>query len=150
MTMRYPHEKVYLEPTPNAAYIYDQEVKNMDEVKLHQDAVKQLMNIIGCEIRCRATYHDYTKLKHEHLTFEEHMTTERHHLNNPKGVPDDVNVIDLVEFICDVVSAAAQRTGTLDFRLTQVDESLLRQIINNTIMDLWKLVRVNKEDDKDG
>ncbi len=143
MAMKYPHNKIIMEPTPDAAYIYTQENKDLEQVKLHQEAVKQLMNVIACEIRCRATYHDYTKLKHEDLTFEEHMKTERHHLNMIQGVPEDINIIDLVEFICDCVSAAAQRSGTLDFRYLQVNPGLLRPIINNTTIDLWKLVRVS-------
>ncbi len=142
MPMKYPHNKIMMEPTPDAAYIYTQKHKDLKQVKLHQEAVKQLMNVIACEIRCRATYHDYTKLKHENLTFEEHMKTERHHLNMMPGIPEDINIIDLVEFICDCVSAGAQRSGTLNFRYLEVNPALLRPIINNTAIDLWKLVRV--------
>jgi len=142
--MKYPHKDVIMEPTPNAAYIYDKEEKNLDEVRLHQEAVKRLMNVIACEIRCRATYHDYTKLKHYRLTFSEHMRMERHHLNMSQGIPDDVNVIDLVEFVCDCVSAAAQRDGALKFSYLQVSPEVLMPIINNTAADLWKLVKVKK------
>lgn len=147
MSLKYPHENIIMEPTPDAAYIYDKSEnrkKCLGDTKLHQDAVKQLMNVIACEIRCRATYHDYTKFKHDGLTFEEHMKRERHHLNLSYGVHVDVNVIDLVEFICDCVSAGAQRSQSLNFNYLKVDESLLQPIINNTAFDLWKIVRVKR------
>lgn len=148
MSIKHNNESIVMQPTPHAAYIYDKrehKEKCLHDTKMHQEAVKRLMNVIAHEIRCRATYHDYTKFKHETLTFEEHMKIERHHLNMPQGVPDDVNVIDLVEFICDCISAGAQRSGALDFRYLEVDKELLRPIINNTAIDLWKMIIINDE-----
>lgn len=145
MSLKYPHENIILERTPNAAYIYDKKT-NRDEclhdTRLHQEAVAKLMHAIADEILLRADYHDYTKFKYDDLTFERHMKMERHHLNMAPGVPRDVNVVDLVEFICDCVSAAAQRSQSLNFKYLMVDESLLQPIINNTSFDLWKIVRV--------
>ena len=144
MSLKYPHETIIMEPTPNATYIYDKQDKReaLEDTRRHQEAVEQLMKAIALEIQNRATYHDYTKFKYEDLTFSEHMKLERHHLNIGPGVPGDVNIIDLVEFICDCVSAGAQRSQSLNFNYLKVNESLLQPIINNTSFDLWKIIKV--------
>ena len=147
MSLKYPHENIIMEPTPHAAYIYSNKENReecLKDTRLHQKAVKQLMYVIADEIYVRAAYHDHTKLEDEDLTFEKHMLLERHHLNLPSGVHKDVNVIDLVEFICDCISAGAQRSQSLNFNYLNVDESLLQPIINNTAFDLWKIVRVKR------
>ena len=145
MSFKYPHDNVVMNTTPNAAYIYGNR-RNREEclkdTRSHTEAVKSLMHMIAMEIILRAEYHDHTKFEYEDLTFEEHMSLERHHLNLPSGVHKDVNVIDLVEFICDCVSAGAQRSHSLDFKYLKVDESLLQDIVNNTAFELWKRVRV--------
>lgn len=149
MSLRYPHEKIVLDPTPNAAYIYDKKKdkdKCLEDTRSHQEAVKQLMHVIAQEIILRADYHDFTKLEYDDLTFEKHMRMERHHLNIPSGIPEDINVIDLVEFICDCISAGAQRSQALDFQYLKINENLLQPIINNTAFELWRLVRIRKEE----
>ncbi len=151
MSLKYPHENIIMEPTPNAAYIYSNKENReecLKDTRLHQKAVKQLMYVIADEIYVRAAYHDHTKLEDEDLTFEKHMRLERHHLNLPSGVHKDVNVIDLVEFICDCISAGAQRSYSLDFKYLKVDEALLQPIINNTAFELWRLVRIRDDEGK--
>lgn len=67
-----------------------------------------------------------------------HYSVERHHLL--KEVPNDVDLFDVIEMICDCVSAGLARSG--EVRPLEIDESILSKAMQNTvckIKDMCKL-----------
>jgi hypothetical protein len=87
-------------------------------------------------------HHDYTKLcklddfHNDFKTgfkvqdwFEMHKREERHHINYPEGVRDDVNLIDVLEHIADCVMAGMGRSGTV-YTLELPSELLQKAFIN--------------------
>lgn len=58
-----------------------------------------------------------------------HTETERHHLNN--SCPDDVNIVDVVEMLCDCVCAGLARNGKV-YTLS-IDKDILEKAVSNTI-----------------
>ena len=55
--------------------------------------------------------------------------TERHHLND--RVPEDVNLIDVIEMLCDCVIAGIARTG--DVYPIILTNDLLQKAVQNTV-----------------
>lgn len=131
--------------------------------RLHYEDVKNMMSEIASEIRNRGAMHDYTKLRepNKSLFYRElcatiegkmndftegewylmHCATERHHLN--VFCPDDVNLIDVIEMICDCVCAGMARTG--EVRPIEIDADILKKAIQNTVTLLADAVKIIKE-----
>ena len=130
---------------------------------LHYEDVKSLMSEIASEIRNCGAMHDYTKLRepNKSLFYRElcatiegkmndftegewylmHCATERHHLN--VFCPDDVNLIDVIEMICDCVCAGMARTG--EVRPIEIDADILEKAVQNTVTLLADAVEIIKE-----
>ena len=122
-----------------------------DSNQLHCRDVRELMEAIGIDIKERGRNHDITKIKEPHrsLFYRElcakiegkiddftkgkwypmHCKTERHHLN--EHCPCDVNLIDVIEMICDCVSAGMARSG--EVRPLEISDSVLKKAIENTV-----------------
>src|SRR3989442_958226 len=49
----------------------------------------------------------------EHGWWDRHRTLNRHHLTNDDGIPADVNLIDVLDFIADCVMAGMGRSGSV-------------------------------------
>lgn len=58
-----------------------------------------------------------------------HCQTERHHLN--EHCPDDVNLIDVIEMICDCVCAGMARSGSV-YPVT-ISSEILQKAVENTV-----------------
>lgn len=58
-----------------------------------------------------------------------HCKTERHHLN--EHCPDDVNLIDVLEMICDCVCAGMARSGSV-YPVT-IPNEILQKAVENTV-----------------
>jgi len=69
-----------------------------------------------------------------------HYIVNRHHLLNEEGVPEDVNLIDIMEFIADWVMAGMGRSGSV--RPVELPPELLAKAFQNTIKLLEKQVQV--------
>lgn len=102
----------------------------------------------------RATNHDRDKLTEidwfhkDFLTgfkqtgwWDNHRKITRHHLAQEDGVPDDVNLIDILEYITDCVMAGKARSGEV-YDLVMPTELLERAFVN-TVEKLKSNVRVN-------
>lgn len=64
--------------------------------------------------------------------------SERHHLND--RCPDDVNLIDVLELICDCVSAGLARTGNVyDI---EISDEILEKAVKNTAAMLIENIEV--------
>jgi hypothetical protein len=63
--------------------------------------------------------------------YKKHLKVNRHHLNTPDGIPDDVNLIDVLEHIADCATAGMARSGSV-FPIELADE-LLQKAVKNTL-----------------
>lgn len=78
--------------------------------------------------------------------WDNHRKIHRHHINIADGVPDDVNLLDVLEHIADCVMAGMARSGMVyDLKL---DGELLQIAFENTVNLLKNEVSV-EEDAKD-
>ena len=118
--------------------------------ELHRKDVEDMMNEFGREIMQRGRVHDWTKtnepyrsmfyrdlcntiegkMKFEEGTwFKKHCDEERHHLS--ESCPDDVNLIDVIEMICDCVCAGMARTG--EVYDVKISSKILANAVSNTV-----------------
>lgn len=135
--------------------------KVVTEADVKDDTLKHRQAVIDCgdffckKIKEQFKEHDWSKLGSYLPQFTEalnkgfdspefdewydmHVAAERHHLK--KFVPDDVNLIDLLEMICDCVCAGKARTG--DVYPFEIDSELLQKIVANTFEYLKKIIKV--------
>jgi len=81
----------------------------------------------------------------EHGWWDRHRQITRHHLSQPDGVPSDVNLLDVLEYIADCCMAGMARTGSV-YPL-ELPAALLQEAFINTV-DLLKQQVVVKEEVK--
>lgn len=62
---------------------------------------------------------------------DNHRKINRHHIDNPNGIPDDVNLIDVLEHIVDCVMAGMARSGNI--YPIQLSNDLLQKALENTV-----------------
>lgn len=111
--------------------------------RLHINDVQNGMFFIAKKIQDQSALHDHTKLDrlddfytalksdfHDKANWwKYHQDNERHHLND--RVPDDVNLIDVIEYVCDCVMAGMSRSGYVyDLKL---DDEVLQAALKNTV-----------------
>jgi hypothetical protein len=107
------------------------------------DVVKALAFFSG-KLMEAAGAHDYDKLLaldwfHEDFVtgfkqtgwWDNHRKIHRHHLDKDDGIPEDVNLIDVIEHISDCVMAGMARSGSV-YELKLSDELLQRAFRNTT------------------
>jgi hypothetical protein len=75
--------------------------------------------------------------------WERHKKLNRHHLADSEGIPSDVNLIDVLDFIADCVMAGMARSGTV-YPL-KLDISVLEKAFQNTVELLKREVVVVTE-----
>lgn len=80
--------------------------------------------------------------------WERHRKLNRHHLTSADGIPADVNLIDVLDFIADCVMAGMGRTGTV-YPLNLPPE-LLERAFQNTVELLKAHVVVSPESTQEG
>ena len=127
----------------------------------HRVDVKSMMSSLADAIKATGEHHDATKIlePERSLFYRElcakiegkidsfvdgewypmHCQTERHHLN--EHCPDDVNLIDVIEMICDCVCAGMARSGSV-YPVT-ISSEILQKAVENTVnmcIDSVKLV----------
>lgn len=125
----------------------------------HRENVGELMKNFGREITIRGTIHDWTKEDEPHrsefyqdlirtmkgdMVFERgewaklHYERERHHLD--KVCPDDVDLIDVIEMICDCVCAGLARSG--EVRSVEITSTILMKAVANTVERLARQIEI--------
>lgn len=116
----------------------------------HWDDVSNMMDSISKEIRTTGATHDWSKRLEPYqsmfyrdlcstieglMNFEDgewskqHYSLERHHLL--RNCPDDVNLIDVLEMICDCVCAGMARSG--EVRDLEISPEILMAAVKNTV-----------------
>ena len=130
----------------------------VDSNRCHVEDVSEMMDRIAEMMRLKGVNHDITKRydPEKSLFYRElcatiegkmdsfidgewypmHCKTERHHLN--EYCPDDVNLIDVIEMICDCVCAGMARSGTV--RPVEIDADILKKALDNTVNMLAETV----------
>jgi hypothetical protein len=99
--------------------------------------------------------HDYDKLTeiawfhHDFITgfketgwWDNHRKVSRHHLLQEDGVPENVNLVDVIEMVVDCVMAGMGRTG--EVYPLKIDPEVLMKAFNNTV-ELLKSQVIVKE-----
>lgn len=71
--------------------------------------------------------------------WDRHRAKNRHHLEHADGVPDDVNLIDVLEFVADCVMAGMARSGSV--RPLNIAPETLARAFENT----WRMLAATVE-----
>ena len=84
-------------------------------------------------------------IEDEKAPFEElewfglHINSERHHLN--RRVPDDVDLIDVIEMLADCVSAGMTRSGHV-YEI-KIPNNILQKAVSNTVKKMIGAVEID-------
>lgn len=145
--------KTYIERNPNGDTRTADHVPTMGEFveanSMHISSVCNMMANFSLAITGRGRKHDWTKTSepHKSLFYRElcstiegkmkfkdgewypmHCKEERHHLN--ECCPEDVNLIDVLEMLCDCVCAGMGRSGS--YTPVNLDSEILERAFRNT------------------
>lgn len=157
-------KKNTLGDTRTAEYMPSREEFN-DANERHIDDVKNLTKSFCDEMLERISHHDWTKMSEPYATmfyddmkanieegkepfvdmewYKLHVNAERHHLND--RVPEDVDLIDVVERLVDCVSAGMARSGSV-YDVT-VPDDVLQNAVANTVLKMINAVIVYESAD---
>jgi hypothetical protein len=89
-------------------------------------------------------HHDFLTGFKEHAWWDRHRKINRHHLTHPDGIPEDVNLIDVLDFIADCVMSGMARSG--EVYPLELPLPLLKQAFENTVTLLKTHVIVDKSE----
>lgn len=120
----------------------------LDSTRSHQRDVTAAMGLFSQALVDAAGCHDHDKVSgidqfhadfvtgfKQHSWWDSHRKVNRHHIDKDDGVPEDVNLIDVLEHVADCVVAGMARSGDV-YDLDLPDE-VLRRAFKNTV-DLLK------------
>lgn len=132
------------------------EAQLLESSKQHIGDVEKALGFFAGALHRASATHDWDKLEFiagfyadfqtkfkETRWWDKHRRISRHHLNYDDGVPDDVNLIDVLEYIADCVMAGMGRSGSV-YELTLSDE-VLQKAFKNTVELLKSQVKVEDE-----
>ena len=127
--------------------------------EMHIDDVAQGMNYFIEKMKDSIELHDHDKLSeikwfhHDFKTgFKEqswwnnHKRVNRHHIQDEDGIPDDINLVDVLEHIVDCVMACKARGG--EFKDIELPNDLLQKAVKNTTQELLNNVEVHKNENE--
>lgn len=119
----------------------------------HIADVREGLRFLGSVLARAAENHDFDKITdidgfhRDFVTgfkqtewWDKHRILNRHHLNNDDGVREDVNLIDVLDFIVDCVMAGMARSGSV-YPL-KLSPELLERAFQNTVALLKRNVQV--------
>lgn len=125
----------------------------------HKFDIAQALGLFQSMLTEAAVRHDFDKLTdidHFHADFatgfkqtgwwDRHRKINRHHLTESDGVPEDVNLVDVLDYIADCVMAGLARSGSV-YELHLPDE-LLQRAFQNTVSLLKSSVTLLKAEGK--
>lgn len=116
----------------------------LESSRQHIGDVQLALRFLGQILERQAVVHDFDKISDIdgfHADFvtgfkqtgwwDRHRALNRHHLMQADGVPADVNLIDVLDFIADCVMAGMARSGSVyDLHLSP---ELLEKAFQNTV-----------------
>lgn len=122
----------------------------------HISDVRQALDFFREALNEAWRRHDFTKLDQidqfhsDFITgfkqtawWDNHRKQERHHLGQADGVREDVNLIDVLEYIADCVMAGMARSGSVHEIL--IEDGVLRKAFQNTAKLLERQVSVQPD-----
>lgn len=122
--------------------------------KSHISDVKQGFDWFMKRLKEAADNHDHTKLEQLDMFHKDfiggfktqewytlHKKEERHHLSSPDGVREDVDLVDVIEYLIDGVMAGLARSGK--YRKEDIPKGLLEKAFDNTVDKIVKDITVN-------
>jgi hypothetical protein len=125
----------------------------LDSSRQHIADVAKAMAFFSSKLFAAAAEHDYDKLTdidwfyenfktkfQETGWWDNHRKIHRHHLGHADGVPEDVNLLDVLEYVADCVMAGMARSG--DVYALEASDELLRRAFENTVSLLKSQVKV--------
>ena len=140
--------------------------KSVTKAQLLESSVEHIADVISgmsffsAMISVASKKHDFDKITEmdgfhrDFLTgfeskswWENHQKLNRHHLLQSEGVPDDVNLIDVIEMVVDCVMAGMARSGSV-YPL-DISQEVLVKAFENTVDLLKSRVVVEDQDGED-
>ncbi len=132
--------------------------------KMHIRDMQQAMAHLAWLVTVAGRDHDFDKVSDEGIAafhkdfangftttdwWDNHRKVNRHHLNAPDGVRDDVDLIDVLEHVADCVMAGAARSdkGTAGVYAIELPDELLQRALANTVEKLKAEVQVVDDND---
>lgn len=140
---------IYIEKHKNPDYGYETAPQLLHDTQQHRLDVQHIMSFVALNLYERGLRHDWTKTEFfdefakdtlERLSTPEfkkrdwyqiHTNEERHHLNARK--PEDINLIDVIEFISDCIAAGLARSGEVKPEFLEIPPEMLQEAFDNTI-----------------
>lgn len=127
------------------------EVDLTNSTIMHKRDVESALNFLCEQINYRGIIHDNTKMYNmeefckalnsgkikETDWYKMHITEERHHLKS--NVPDDVNLIDVIEHLVDCTMAGLARSGEI------YDIDLSPEVLQLAVSNTVELLKQNTE-----
>lgn len=150
-----------IKQTNNPEYGYETKEQLYLETEQHKMDVARLMSFIALELNEIGYNHDWTKIQYfdqfakdtlerqdtpdfkSRDWYKIHTKEERHHLN--ANTPKDVDLLDVLEFICDCVVAGKARTGRVEKKYLELSGDILKKAFWNTVDKLIDEVQVDKD-----
>lgn len=115
----------------------------LESSRQHIADVGAALGFFAAKLTEAASVHDYDKLTDIDWFFEDfktkfeqtgwwdnHRKIHRHHLGQDDGVPDNVNLLDVLEYIADCVMAGMARSG--EVYPLELGDDVLRRAFENT------------------
>lgn len=127
----------------------------LDSSRQHIADVAKAMAFFSSKLFAAAAEHDYDKLTEidwfysdfktrfkETGWWDNHRKIHRHHLGQADGVPEDVNLLDVLEYVADCVMAGMARSG--EVYALEMSSELLQEAFVNTVSLLKNQVKVSE------
>mgnify|MGYP001055603236 CR=1 FL=1 len=124
----------------------------MSSIK-HINDVQKGINFFAKKLLDIAIKHDYTKIDHIDEFYEDfktgfktttwwnmHKEKERHHLKEKQYIPNNINLLDILEMITDGVMAGMVRSG--QYKKEEIPDELQKQAFDNTVQMLLENIVV--------
>ena len=77
--------------------------------------------------------------------YQNHIRVNRHHLMEPDGIPEDVNLLDVLEHIIDCCVAGMARSGSV--YPIEISDEVLQRAVQNTKELLIDNIEVSDTED---
>lgn len=147
--------------TKNPEYGYKNKEELYIETEKHREDVFRLMSFIAIELIETGHKHDWTKVKYfdqfakdtlerqdepdfkSRDWYKLHTKEERHHLNNK--IPEDIDLIDIMEFLCDCICAGIARSGRVEKKFLELPADVLKKAYWNTIDKMKGEIKLEEE-----
>ena len=152
---------IYIKPSPTAdTRTCDVSTVSKNTLKessiQHIDDVKKAASLFANQLKKRCENHDFDKISdldtfykdfqtkfEKHTWWDKHRKINRHHLSEKDGIPNDVDLLDVLEYISDCVMAGMARSGKVyDLK---IDTDVLEKAFKNTVSLLKANVEIQPE-----